>query len=128
MFRHSICLCLVAAVALSGFAVADEKKAPVPGVVHVFTHTEKLTLKDTLTDGDKGTPIEITSDTVLIWVDLMPGARFAHDTEYVLISAAGTKVVKGNWWPVLNGRPLFRTGGEKPDKPVQLGDGGRGKK
>ena len=41
-------------------------------------------------------------------VDLMPEANFAHPTLYLLISPAGTRVEKGQWWPVLNGQPVFR--------------------
>jgi hypothetical protein len=122
VFRHSIRLALVAVALTTGLTglPADDKKESPPTTANVFTHPTKLTTKDTLTDGEKGTAIEITGDTVLIWVDLMPDARYSHPTEYVLISAAGTKVVKGEWWPVLNGMPLFRGKGEKVE-PVKLG-------
>ena len=72
----------------------------------VFIHPQKLTTKDMLVDSDK--KIEIKSDTFLAWVDLQPRARFGHPTEYVLISATGTRTVKGEWWPTLNGQALFR--------------------
>jgi len=119
-------LCLVAAVVVFGFATAadDKKKDSPPSGANVYTYPEKLTSNDKLTDGEKGTAIEIKEDTKLLWVDLMPDARFAHDTEYVLISASGTKVVKGQWWPVLNGKPLFRRGDAAVDVPVKLGSGG----
>lgn len=122
MFRNCFHLGFIAVLAAFGMATAaDEKKndSP-PSGANVYTHAEKLTSKDTLTDGEKGTAIEIKEDTVLVWVDLMPDARFSHPTEYVLISASGTKVVKGNWWPVLNGKPLFR--GESKVEPVKLGE------
>ena len=77
---------------------------------HVFMHPEMLTSADKLSDGKSGKPIEIQGETTLLWIDLMPDARFAHDTEYVLISATGARVVKGSWWPVLNGKDLFRDG------------------
>jgi hypothetical protein len=59
---------------------------------------------------------------VFVWVDPAPDARSARDTEYVLVSAAGARVVRGKWGPVLNGRELF-TAGAKPCAvgfPVQL--------
>lgn len=126
MVRHCFRLCLAAVAVVFGFATAaDEKKEAPPKAANVFTYAEKLTSKDKLTDGEKGTAIEIKEDTVLIWVDLMPDARFSHPTEYVLISASGTKVVKGDWWPVLNGKPLFRRGDAAVDVPVKLGGGER---
>jgi hypothetical protein len=49
--------------------------------VNVYIHPPKLTAKDKLVDGLSDEPIEITSESTLIWVDLMPGYRFAHPTE-----------------------------------------------
>ena len=87
---------------------------------NVFIQMEKLTDKDKLSDGP-GRAIDLQSETTLIWVDLMPSARFAHPTEYVLISTKGTRVIKGSWWPVLNGKPLFRNAKEyKVSFPVKL--------
>lgn len=80
----------------------------------VYVYPEPLTAEDTLTDGPNRKPIEITSETTLVWVDRMPGARYEHPTEYVLISAEGTRIVKGGWWPELNGKRLF--GGEEPSQ------------
>ena len=110
--RH--CLrAVLAGVCVTGLllqsAAASPKAAPAKNV-RVFVHPEKLTAEDRLVDGGSGNEIEITGETTLIWVDLMPGARFAHPTEYILISAEGTRVVKGNWWPELNGKALFRDG------------------
>ena len=71
---------------------ADEVKAePRKAVIHVYA--EKLTANDVLADGPSKKRIEITGETTLIWVDLQPGYRYAHDTEYVLITARGTQVV-----------------------------------
>ena len=113
----------VGALCLNGRAEpARETHQPLPQKANVFVHPEKLTVKDKLTDGQSGKAIEIKSETTLIWVDLNPDARFAHATEYVLISVEGTRVIKGNWWPVLNDKPLFR-GEEKTYKsefPVKL--------
>lgn len=103
-----------AAICLAAFGsphatAADGKDAPAKKA-NVFVYPEKLTAKDKLVDGPAGaaTEIPIKGETTLIWIDLNPDARFAHATEYVLISAEGTRVVKGGWWPVLNGKPLFR--------------------
>jgi hypothetical protein len=87
---------------------------------NVFIYPHKLTNKDKLTDG-AASPIEIKSETTLIWVDLAPGARFSHATEYILISPEGSRLVKGQWWPILNGKALFRDGKSyKVDFPFSL--------
>ena len=70
--------------------MAASSVLPHRAVVHVYP--EKLTAKDTLVDGPSGKRIEIGGETTLIWVDLAPDARYAHDTEYVLITARGTQV------------------------------------
>jgi hypothetical protein len=88
----------------------------------VFVYPVRLTGKDKLKDGNDGKVMEIKSETMLVWVDLMPDARFAHDTEYVLVSAEGSRVVKGQWRPVLNGKELFHqsTQPSQVDFPVTL--------
>lgn len=98
-------------------AAANEQapEAPRTAVAHVYP--EKLTAADVLLDGKKGKRIEITGETTLIWVDLYPDARYQHDTEYVLISPRGTRVVRGGWWPHLNGKDILR--GEK-GAPVEF--------
>jgi uncharacterized Zn-binding protein involved in type VI secretion len=107
------------AVLVSGGA-ARETKLPAVGA-QVYVYPEKLTPPDVLTFGESEMPIEIQGETTLVWVDLLPGARFGHPTECVLISAAGTRVVKGDWWLVLNGKTLFRDGkAYKSDFPVTL--------
>jgi hypothetical protein len=88
-------------------APAEPSDAP-PSKPKVFIYPMKLSSQDQLLDGQ--TKIEITNETTLVWVDLMPEARFGHPTEYLLISARGTRVVKGDWWPTLNGKDLFRDG------------------
>jgi hypothetical protein len=117
-FFALVSICLVCFV--GQHLAADEEKETVPPKANVFVYPDKLTEKDRLTDGP-GRTIDIRSETTLIWVDLAPDYRFAHPTEYVLISTGGTRVVKGHWWPVLNGKALFRDG--KPYKaefPVKL--------
>ena len=86
---------------------AEEESVAVKTAVFVYPH--KLTSKDKLlADGKNGKAIPIKSNSTLIWVDLQPGARFAHPTEFLLISGEGTQVIKGTWWPILNGKDLFR--------------------
>lgn len=94
---------------------APEKRLEVPHRAVVKVYGEKLTAADKLSDGDNGRPIRIPGEATLIWVDLQPGARFAHDTEYVLITPRGTSVSKGQWWPVLNGKAILRE-----DKPAEV--------
>lgn len=79
----------------------------VGGTVKVYAHPELISPKDKLTDGGK-TPIKLEANTLLYWVDLMPGYRFAHPTAYILVSADDkVTVVKGEWWPELNGKRIL---------------------
>jgi hypothetical protein len=98
---------VISASSLAPEALAGPGDAP-PSKPQVFVYPEKLTSQDRLFDGP--TEIEITGETTLVWVDLMPEARFGHPTEYLLVSARGTRIVKGDWWPTLNGKDLFRNG------------------
>jgi hypothetical protein len=75
--------------------------------INIYICPHELTPEDRLVDGPDGKEFKITDDTLLIWVDLHPDARFAHPTVYVLISAAGTQVEEGKWWPVLNGKRIL---------------------
>ncbi len=84
--------------------------------VHVYPHT--LTPKDKLSV--KGQAIDIKAETTLIWVDLQPGARYGHGTEFILISAAGTQVVKANWWGTINGKDFRPTEKYKLEFPFQV--------
>ena len=73
---------VLAGICLSGQALtAQEKKDGPPNRAHAFVHPGKVTGKDKLTDGTGGKTMEIKSETTLIWVDLMPDARFGHDTD-----------------------------------------------
>jgi hypothetical protein len=86
-----------------------DKKA-VAGQIHVFIYPYELVPGDKLEDGPVGnaTSFAVKSETLLVWMDLLPEAKFAHPTRYVLISASGIIVEDGQWWPVLNGRPILR--------------------
>jgi hypothetical protein len=59
-----------------------------------------------LSDGGKK-QFELKGATPLVRVDLLAGGKFSHATGHVLVSGAGTRVEKGEWWPALNGNPLF---------------------
>jgi hypothetical protein len=87
---------------------AENDKDSQPPKANVFVYPTKLTTKDKLNDGPDTKQIEIKSEATLVWIDLAPDYRFAHPTEYVLISPDGAVIAKGQWWPVLNGKPLFR--------------------
>jgi hypothetical protein len=105
-------------------SAADVNEKPLLDVPHravVHVYGEKLIAGDKLTDGPDGRPIRIMGEATLVWVDLAPDARYAHDTEYLLITPRGTSISKGQWWPVLNGKPILRN--EKPAEirfPVEL--------
>ena len=62
--------------------------------------------RDDLRDGTEGEKIEINQSTILVWVDYHPETKFGHKTGYVLIGETLTQVWEGEWWPVINGRPL----------------------
>ncbi len=101
-------------------AAADERRLPAARV-HVYPNALKTS--DALTDGDNGKRIAFDGPTTLIWIDRMPGARFEHPTEYVLISGKETRVIKGGWWPVLNGKRLFGDdAGTSVKMPISLID------
>lgn len=78
-----------------------------PGEVAVYVHVHLLEPGDRLQDGPEGTELDLDASTLLIWVDKEPQNRFVHPTAYVLVSGRGVKVVDGQWWPVLNGRPII---------------------
>lgn len=90
----------------------------------VFIYPKKLTAQDKLSFGpgkDQIKTIPIKEETTLLFVDLQPGARFAHNTQCILISSGGTRIIEGNWWLVLNGERLFSDGKNfKVDFPIGL--------
>lgn len=73
--------------------------------VHVYPH--ELMSRDRLTDGPLEKLYTLYDNCLLIWVDLMPDAFFAHPTAYILISKQDIRVEHGNWWPELNGRRIL---------------------
>jgi hypothetical protein len=111
----AVVLLLAGRLARSAADDPGEKRLEAPHRAVVKVYGEKLTPADKLSDGENGRPIRIPGEATLIWVDLQPGARFAHETEYVLITPRGTNVAKGQWWPVLNGKAILRE-----DKPTEV--------
>ena len=78
--------------------------------IEIYFYPYQLTSKDVLSDGPQSignSSFKLESNTMLIWVDLVPEARFVHPTAYILISASNTRVEKGGWWPVLNGQQIL---------------------
>jgi len=73
--------------------------------VHFYPHI--LTPQDTLRVGPDGKKLDISEDTLLVWVDLFPGMFFTHKTAYILISKKRVRIKRGNWWPVLNGKMIL---------------------
>lgn len=63
---------------------------------------------DLLTDGPgqpghPGRRLPIKRESLVLWVDLYPGAKYEHDTRYVILDASGGRVVGGRWWPTFDG-------------------------
>jgi hypothetical protein len=83
----------------------DSRSAPESVVGYVCPF--ELNSKDRLQDGQSGRILRLQDNTLLIWVDMEPAARFSHNTAYVLISPEGTRIEEGVWWPVLNGRGIL---------------------
>jgi hypothetical protein len=74
--------------------------------IDVYIYPHELYPSDRLVDGLSGDMIKIVDNTLLIWVDLLPRAKFTHPTAYILISKEYTYMVKGGWWPELNGKRI----------------------
>jgi hypothetical protein len=75
--------------------------------INVYMFPHELTSDDKLQDGSSGEQFKLADNTLLIWVDQHPEAKFAHPTVYILISSDGTRVEHGMWWPVLNGKQIL---------------------
>jgi hypothetical protein len=74
-------------------------------VIHVYPH--ELTSQDQLNDGPAEQLYKIDDNCLLVWVDLLPEAFFAHPTAYILISRESIRAERGNWWPILNGKRIL---------------------
>ncbi len=85
-------------ISMDGFT--DEKIS-----IHIYPH--ELTSRDQLADGPSENLFKIQDNCLLVWVDFLPGAFFAHPTAYILISKDSIRAEHGNWWPVLNGNKIL---------------------
>ena len=74
-------------------------------IIHVYPHI--LTSEDRLSDGPPENMFRIRDNCLLIWIDFMPRAYFAHPTAYILVSKENTRVEHGDWWPTLNGKTIL---------------------
>ena len=102
---------LIAVMSPDGHAKEQNQEKANSNHFRIFIYPEMLTNKDTLLVHGKGSnPITLESNTSLIWVDREPDFRFGHATEFILVSQTGTKLIKGSWWAILNGKDLFRDG------------------
>jgi len=117
-------LAIVALLRWGSPPLAAEKDKEPPSKAKVFVYPQKLTAEDKLSFGpseEQKETIPIKGESTLVYIDLAPDARFAHATQCVLISTDGAQVYKGDWWLILNGKPLFRGGKEfKVDFPINL--------
>ncbi len=93
---------------ISPFEVPQNRGNPPTGeeiAVHILPY--ELDSRDRLQDGPRERLFRIQNNSMLIWVDLLPGAFFAHPTAYILISKQDIRIEDGIWWPELNGRPIL---------------------
>lgn len=78
--------------------------------VIAYLYPVELKQGDVLSDGKHGPSFKIQSDTLFIWVDLMPDADFAHPTKYIFIRDHDKQPIvvhDGEWWPYLNGQQVL---------------------
>jgi hypothetical protein len=75
--------------------------------IDVYVYPHELYPSDRLIDGYSGDLLKIVDTSLLIWVDMMPQAKYTHPTAYILISKEYTYVQKGGWWPELNGKRIL---------------------
>jgi hypothetical protein len=132
MKEHGCFAVCATAAALAAVGLLSPSVAPLvaqqgkgfPDKARVYVYPQPLTARDKLSfgpDTEQKKTIPIKETTTLIYVDLAPGARFAHPTECILVSSEGARVIRGDWWLILNGKALFRDGKDyKVDFPMVL--------
>lgn len=74
-------------------------------IIHVYPH--ELSSQDQLGDGPAEQLFKLEDNCLLVWVDLLPEAYFAHPTAYILISREHIHTEHGSWWPMLNGKRIL---------------------
>ena len=74
------------------------------------------------TDIDSTFRREIASPTWFSWINDDPQAFFSHPTRYLFIDATTgqTEVRPADWWPVLNGTPLWMSDEEWTDEALVI--------
>ena len=96
---------------LGKYALVSPFEIPGNGLIedriNIHVYPQELNSQDQLTDGPTEKLFKLDDNCLLIWVDLLPGAFFAHPTSYILISKDNTRVVDGIWWPELNGKMIL---------------------
>ena len=93
--------------AITSFFKINSESVSKPTTSNVYIYTHELTSKDILKDGTTSTVFKLGNNTLLVWIDLAPGAKFEHATLYLLISDQSIMVNKGKWWPVLNTKTIL---------------------
>jgi hypothetical protein len=73
--------------------------------IHVYPH--ELSSLDRLTDGPWEQLFGLDDNCLLLWVDFLPDAFFAHPTACILISGESIRAEYGSWWPTLNGKRIL---------------------
>ncbi len=110
-----------------GLTPAEADQIVIDEVVQPATEDQRLLLfrhPDLLREGDRVLPgirflpdgsvadlggLTAAAISYFYWIDDAPGARFAHDTRFVLVDAVSGDVTTADeqWWPELNGVDLF---------------------
>lgn len=70
--------------------------------IEFFIYPALLGPGESVRDGQHGEPVHIVEPTLLAWIDLAPGHRFAHPTCALLISESQLAVRPGDWWAVID--------------------------
>jgi hypothetical protein len=93
--------------------------------IEIFIYPALLGPGESVRDGHDGQPVQMTEPTMLVWIDLAPGHRFAHPTCTLLIGESQVEVYPGSWWAVIDEEIGFPDAIETlPDVvfPVRLGN------
>jgi hypothetical protein len=103
----------------------EEDDMPENRPIEIFIYPALLGPGESVRDDHDGQTVQITEPTMLVWIDLAPGHRFAHPTCTVLISESQVNVHPGNGWAVIDDDIRFPGESEAlPDVvfPVRLGN------
>lgn len=90
--------------------------------IKVYQYPFTLKKGDVLTDGSSDSQLrkfEFETDTEFIWIDLKPRTKFAHPTAYIFLSDKSQEMIKGSWWPVLNGKQILYGSNSGPQEMIK---------